>query len=129
MWLNCTTHGGENTVSVAGEVDLSNAHLLTELLESVAAVRARVVTVDLSEVTFFGAHGTGALVEARRLLAGRGGRLVLWRPSRAVRRVLDVTGTLGEFEIALRRPPDAVDDRPARPVTPTRAGVVELSGS
>ncbi|PGH43716.1 anti-anti-sigma factor [Micromonospora sediminicola] len=129
MWLSCEVHGDVTTVSVAGEVDLSNAHLLAELLENVAGVRAPLVVVHLAEVTFFGAHGTEALVRARRLLTERGGKLVLHRPSRAVRRVLDVTGTLPGFEIVTRLPPDGVDQRPARPVAPDRAGVVELSGS
>ncbi|GAA3736533.1 STAS domain-containing protein [Micromonospora maritima] len=129
MWLSCEVHGDVTVVSVAGEVDLSNAHLLTELLENVAGVRAPLVVVHLAEVTFFGAHGTEALVRARRLLNRRGGRLVLSRPSRVVRRVLDLTGTLAGFEVVSRFPPDAVDRRPARPVAPDTAGVVELSDS
>lgn len=122
MWLSCEVHGGVTTVSVAGEVDLSNAHLLAELLENVAGVRAPLVVVQLAEVTFFGAHGIEALVRARRLLTERGGKLVLHRPSRVVRRVLDVTGTLPGFEIVTRLPPDGVDHRPARPVAPGERG-------
>ncbi|WP_089154420.1 STAS domain-containing protein [Micromonospora sp. NBS 11-29] len=121
MWLRCAILGDVTRVAVAGEVDLSNAHLLTELLESVAT-RTPLVAVDLSEVTFFGAYGTDALVRARRLLADRGGRLTLCRPAPVVRRVLDVTGTLAGFEVVDAPAPPNGHGRSARPVTIVRAG-------
>ncbi|MCZ7440076.1 STAS domain-containing protein [Micromonospora sp. WMMC241] len=121
MWLSCEVRGDVTRVSVAGEVDLSNAHLLVELLENVAA-RSPLVAVDLSEVTFFGAHGTDALVRARRLVTERGGRLTLCYPSPVVRRVLDVTGTLDGFEVVERTSVPAVLRRTARRVVPAPAG-------
>ncbi|MFG1674058.1 STAS domain-containing protein [Micromonospora sp. NPDC049282] len=121
MWLSCEVQGDVTRVSVAGEIDLSNAHLLMELLENVAAPTP-LVAVDLSEVTFFGANGTDALVRARRLVAERGGRLTLCDPSPVVRRVLDVTGTLTGFEVADRPPARVVGNPSARPVVPARAG-------
>ncbi|MGC4893702.1 STAS domain-containing protein [Micromonospora sp. DT31] len=114
LWLSCTVDRDVTHVSVAGEVDLSNAHLLTELLENLVAGRAPTVVVDLSEVTFFGAHGTEALVRARKLLTGRGGRLTLHRPAPIVRRVLDVTGTLAAFEVLDRSARTPADGRHVR---------------
>lgn len=121
MWLSCEVHGNLTRVAVVGEVDLSNAHLLAELLENVAA-RTPTVTVDLSAVTFFGANGTDALVRAHQALTDRGGRLTLCRPSSVVRRVLEITGTLGTFEVVDRPRARVTGDAPARPVVPARAG-------
>lgn len=99
MWLACTATGAVTRISVAGEIDMSNAHLLVELVESLADPPPVTVEVDLSEVTFFCAHGISALLRARRLLADRGGRLTLRNPSSIVRRVLAITDAQIELEI------------------------------
>ncbi|MDX5456420.1 MULTISPECIES: STAS domain-containing protein [Micromonospora] len=122
MWLSCEALEDATRISVAGEVDLSNAHLLSELVETAVAARAPLVVVDLSAVSFFGAHGTNALVGARRLLAEHGRRLVLRRLSPVVRRVLDITGTLAAFEVVDRPALPAAHGRSARPVAPTGTG-------
>ena len=122
MWLSCHVGTDVTQISVAGEVDLSNAHLLTELVESAVAAPAALVVIDLAEVSFFGAYGTNALVLAQRVLTGHGRRLVLHRPSQVVRRVLGVTGTLTAFEVVDRPALPAAADGWARPVLPTRSG-------
>ncbi|MEU7171861.1 MULTISPECIES: STAS domain-containing protein [Micromonospora] len=122
MWLSCHVGTDVTQISVAGEVDLSNAHLLTELVESAVAAPAPLVVIDLAEVSFFGAYGTNALVLAQRVLTGHGRRLVLHRPSQVVRRVLGVTGTLTAFEVVDRPALPAAADGWARPVLPTRSG-------
>ena len=122
MWLSCDTGVDVTRIAVAGEVDLSNAHLLTELVRTAVAASAPLVVIDLSEVTFFGAYGISALVLARRVLTENGRRLVLYRPSPVARRVLAVTGTLAAFEVVDRPALPAAGDRSARPVVPTRSG-------
>ncbi|MBF5028598.1 STAS domain-containing protein [Micromonospora sp. ANENR4] len=122
MWLSCHAGTDVTQVSVAGEVDLSNAHLLTELVETAVAAPAPLVVIDLAEVSFFGAYGTNALVLAHRMLTRHGRRLILHRPSPVVRRVLAVTGTLGAFEVVDRPALPAAGHASARPVLPTRSG-------
>ncbi|MGW5669217.1 STAS domain-containing protein [Micromonospora sp. NPDC003776] len=99
MWLACATLGTTKRITVAGEIDMSNAHLLLERVAAVARAPAPLVAVDLSAVTFFGAHGVSALAQAQLLVVERGGRLTLCDPSPVVRRVLALTGTLTAFEI------------------------------
>ena len=122
MWLSCHVGTDVTRISVAGEVDLSNAHLLTDLVESAVAAPAPLVVIDLAEVSFFGAYGTNALVLAQRVLTGHGRRLVLHRPSPVVRRVLGVTGTLTAFEVVDQPALPAAADGWARPVVPARPG-------
>ncbi|MFF0658077.1 STAS domain-containing protein [Micromonospora tulbaghiae] len=122
MWLSCDTGVDVTRIAVAGEVDLSNAHLLTELVEAAVAASAPLVVIDLSEVGFFGAYGTGALVLAQRILTEHGRRLILHRPSPVVRRVLGVTGTLTAFEVVDRPALPATGGGSARPVVPARSG-------
>ncbi|GAB3348222.1 STAS domain-containing protein [Micromonospora halotolerans] len=114
MWLTCTAPGAVTRISVAGEIDMSNAHLLVEFVASLALPPPVTVEVDLSEVTFFCAHGISALLRARRLLADLGGRLTLRDPSPIVRRVLDITDAQVELEIV---------PAPSRPGPPARQPV------
>ncbi|WP_233599689.1 STAS domain-containing protein [Micromonospora sp. M71_S20] len=122
MWLSCELSRDSSRVTVAGEVDLSNAHQLAEFLEDVVAAKAPLVVVDLSAVTFFGAYGTDALLRAHRQLTERGRRLTLRHLSPVVRRVLDVTGTLAGFEVIERTSVRVAGRGAARRVIPAHTG-------
>jgi anti-anti-sigma factor len=84
-------------VEVAGEIDLTNAHLLTELVDHVAADRPARVVLDLSGVTFFCLDGLRALLHARHTVDAAGGRLLLRAPSPQTGLLLDLTGTAHLF--------------------------------
>lgn len=56
MSLALTSDGSAKLVTVSGEVDMSSAHLLTELVECVCRLPVPVIAVDLSAVRFFSAH-------------------------------------------------------------------------
>ncbi|WLS44574.1 STAS domain-containing protein [Micromonospora profundi] len=90
MVLTLSRDGSTSLIRVVGEIDMSNAHLITELVELLCATPTPLVTLDLSEVRFFGAHGVSALLRTNALIAAAGGRLVLREPSPFVRRILSV---------------------------------------
>ena len=80
---------------VAGEIDVNNAG------EFGAAVRELVggaspAVLDLSEVTHFGSSAIGALIGAHHVAEARDTRWSI-RPSRIVRRVLEITMLDGTF--------------------------------
>ncbi|MET8118388.1 STAS domain-containing protein [Micromonospora sp. NPDC005189] len=100
MSLALSRDGSLSVISVAGELDMSNAHLLTELVGYLCQTPVPLIAVDLSAVRFFGAHGVSALLKANRLAAGAGGRLTLRDPSPFVRRVLGVAGVTRHLAIA-----------------------------
>ncbi|MER7456853.1 STAS domain-containing protein [Micromonospora sp. NPDC126480] len=79
-------------VEVAGEVDLSTAHLLVEFVEMFGVHSAGPVHLDLSRVTFFSAHGISAVLRVSGLVAAAGGRLTVCDPAPCVRRLLALTG-------------------------------------
>lgn len=71
---------------LVGEVDLSNASRLSEIL--LGAVQAGGdITLDLSEVTFMDSTAIQVLLRAGKRIEGRG-RLVLYRPGTLVQNVL-----------------------------------------
>ncbi len=91
-------NGGSTVVSLAGELDLYNAHQVREaLLECCAEAPDRLV-VDLSGVSFIDSTALGVLIEARTRLANRGGFL-LAAPGLETRRALEISGLDRHFAV------------------------------
>jgi anti-sigma B factor antagonist len=85
-------------VSLAGELDLYNAHEVREaLLECCAEAPERLV-VDLSGVKFIDSTALGVLIEARTRLANRRGFL-LAAPGLETRRALEISGLDRHFSV------------------------------
>lgn len=82
------------TIRLAGEFDFHSAPGAYAALEQQLDAESRQLIVDLSRVTFFSAAGVRFLVGARKQASAAGGELVVRHPSRAVRRVLELTGQL-----------------------------------
>ena len=81
----------EMVLVVDGELDMAGAPGLAAALARVppGGLGPRVV-LDLEGVEFMDAAGIGCLVRARHRLARRGGALVVRRPSRSARRLLEL---------------------------------------
>lgn len=80
-------------VSVFGEIDEATAPKFRETIESALSLQARVLVVDLSEVTFLGSRGIRALIAARDRAdeLGAVARFVVPGGQRVVRRPLEIT--------------------------------------
>ncbi|WP_435585934.1 STAS domain-containing protein [Micromonospora aurantiaca (nom. illeg.)] len=85
--------GDRRTVMLSGEIDMSGAPRLQELLHA-AVASANIVEVDVAAVTFIDSSAISALIIARNTAAATGRRLSLVNPSPRVHRTLDVTGVL-----------------------------------
>jgi anti-anti-sigma factor len=83
-------------VRVAGEIDIST---VGELRRQVRAARRGQSTVllDLAEVEFMDSSGLHVLLEANA--GASDSPFFILRPSRAVRRLLDATGTRAELPV------------------------------
>jgi len=85
-------------VSVAGELDLYNAHALREaLLECCNEAPERLV-VDLSNVKFIDSTALGVLIEARSRMTNRRAFL-LAAPGLETRRALEISGLDRHFVV------------------------------
>jgi anti-anti-sigma factor len=82
-------------LAARGEIDLDSADRLTEAV----VLRPGRVVLSLEDVTFIDSSGLRGLIQAQRVLQDRGDDLVLRRPAAVVRRLLEITGLLDEFEI------------------------------
>jgi anti-anti-sigma factor len=77
---------------VAGEADASTVDQLRDALIAQLPPDVRRVIVDLSGLCFIGSLGVHVLLDAARILADRGGSLVLISPAPIVARILSLTG-------------------------------------
>jgi anti-sigma B factor antagonist len=83
---------GSATVWLAGEFDIASAGTAYRAVGQLGAGTRRIV-LDLSRVTFFGACGLRFLLAVRARASAAGSELVVRHPSRAVRRIVELTGT------------------------------------
>ncbi|MDG4786055.1 STAS domain-containing protein [Micromonospora sp. WMMD1102] len=124
MSLDLVRAGTTTVVTARGEVDMSSAGSLVEMIGRVADSRPDRVVLELSGVTFFSAHGITALLRVRDIVREGHGELFLRGISPSVTRVLALTGLLFEWEPG--RSPCAVgrdlSPRPAPATTGWRTG-------
>jgi anti-anti-sigma factor len=82
-------------VTVRGEIDMDTAGQLIDAITTVAGT----AVVDLSGVTFIDSTGLQGLLRAQKAARQRGDDLILRQPSKAVRRVLELTNLIDGFTI------------------------------
>ena len=87
---------GVSVLCLHGEIDSMAVAAYDETATSIAT---RPCVIDASGVTFLDARGLRLLVRETWAARGSGCRPVLRRPTRVVRRVIDVTGTEELFTI------------------------------
>jgi anti-sigma B factor antagonist len=79
------------TVVITGELDLTTQAVLAEHLSLALGARPRRLVVDLAGTGFMDCASARVIACARQFLPD-GSRLIIRHPSRAVRRVLELTG-------------------------------------
>ncbi len=84
--------GDTHTISLIGEMDLTNAGGVEQELLRVQASDARMIVLDLSGLTFMDSTGIRLLVLAEARSRGDSDRLMLKRPPDHVHRVLCIAG-------------------------------------
>jgi anti-sigma B factor antagonist len=86
---------GIPVISVAGQLDISNAAALEQALARAAAARPRALIFDLSGLEFMDSAGVSVLVRARAEV----GEVRLRNPTPIVRRLIEITGLSGILPI------------------------------
>ncbi|MFI0242262.1 STAS domain-containing protein [Streptomyces sp. NPDC016845] len=88
-----------------GELDIATAPRLEPVL---IPLTAQTCELDLGHVTFIDSTGINLLTRHHRQAAAAGGRLRLIAATRAVRRVLEITGTTYLLDDPGPPPPDTL---------------------
>jgi len=101
-WLS--VHAGPPWVlHLAGELDNESAPMFTRALEDLAG-HTDDIGLDLAGLTFIDSTGVRALCHAARLVCDRG-RVTVFRPSGAARRIIEMSGLAGTIDINTDAPP------------------------
>ena len=83
--------GSVSSVSVGGEVDLSTAPELKEVLNGVIDGGARFVLVDLSTATFIDSTTLGVLMGAVKRVRPEGGEIAIACKDPNIRKIFEIT--------------------------------------
>jgi anti-sigma B factor antagonist len=83
--------GDRVTVALRGELDLSGVDRARRAIEEAEASDAPLLVLDLSELDFVDSTGLEVMLRAARRAHDEGRRLIVQRPSRYVRRLLELT--------------------------------------
>jgi anti-sigma B factor antagonist len=86
-------------ITLSGEVDITNAAELNELITGQLAEATQQLTIDVAGLDFADTAAIRVLLIAARRLRQRGGSLVLLYPQRALARVLEFLGADEAVEI------------------------------
>jgi anti-sigma B factor antagonist len=100
--------GRVTVVRVQGEVDAATAPRVGETINRLLGRKERVV-LDLRDVDFMDLHGLGVLLRATRRARSDGGSFAIARPSRTVRRLIELVHAENELRVL----PDGTDPRDA----------------
>lgn len=89
-WQARSTEAGV-VLRVIGEVDLATIDEMRDALRDQVVDRTTLIA-DFAGVAFISVAGVRLLLRTDRTLHERDGRFIIWRPHRAVERVIDLIG-------------------------------------
>ena len=93
-------HDHEIVLALTGELDPHTAPILRGAVEQVdSELDATTLVFDLSQLRFVDSSGLRVIISTHRLMADRGGRLVLRSPSSTTQRILAVTGLADQINV------------------------------
>lgn len=90
---------GATVVSLTGELDLSTAGALREVLMLPEVLNAPAVRVDVTKVDFLGSTGVGLLVSACKRVKASGGTFSVICGRNGARLVLETSGLLDYLHV------------------------------
>ncbi len=83
----------DDVIFVAGEIDLCSA----QRLDAALTVNSHLALVDMAGVSFMDSSGLNVLLSQRRRRLSQGGTLLIIAMSRAVERILEMSGLTPTF--------------------------------
>jgi len=89
--VTVSTDGDRTTVALRGELDLSGVDRARQAIDEAQLSGASLLVLDLAELDFVDSTGLEVMLRAARRAHDDGRRLIVQRPSRYVRRLLEMT--------------------------------------
>jgi anti-anti-sigma factor len=89
--VTVSANGDRAWVALRGELDLSGVDRARQAIEQAEANESPLLVLDLSELDFIDSTGLEVMLRAARRAEDNGRRLIVAKPSRYVRRLLELT--------------------------------------
>jgi anti-anti-sigma factor len=86
-------------MTLCGEFDLATLDRLNDCLAELIDAKPATLVVDMAAVTFFDWVSMTALIRASQEVKAQGRSIVVSRPPRIVRRILEITGLAPTFAV------------------------------
>ncbi|MEF2143824.1 MAG: STAS domain-containing protein [Desulfovibrionaceae bacterium] len=83
---------GLTHVALSGRMDAAGIKEIEEEFTALVSGAGKPVVVDMGEVSFMASMGMGLLLRNARNLAGKGARMILYRPQELVEEVMHIAG-------------------------------------
>ncbi|MDX6425528.1 MAG: anti-sigma factor antagonist [Gaiellaceae bacterium] len=93
------TLGPANLIALGGDLDSSTAPLVADALRRATLGREGPIIVDLCKVSFIDSAGISTLLNGLQRLTREHRRMVVVCPPGELRRVFDLLGLIGTFEL------------------------------
>lgn len=90
---------GRILISVEGEVDVSNAQELSDILDKALAEKPTTIEVSLEKVPYIDSTGIGILVKSAHIASENNCEFCVSHPQNNVLRVLTLLGVGSEFNL------------------------------
>ena len=85
------TENGVWEFKLAGEMDISNAHLFKNRLETALAEKKQDINIDLSELDYIDSTGLGVIISIYITIKKEGHSVKLQKPKDNVKKLLSIT--------------------------------------
>ena len=86
-------------MKLEGELDCATDLVLKRFIGNLLDAGRIHVALDLAQLSFTDSSGLSVMLESEQRLERQGGRLALVSPRGVVRRVLEITGLYGAFDV------------------------------
>ena len=90
---------GNQRVEIGGRLDTHTYNELDDRLTLVLAAKVQSLLLDLAQLEYISSAGVRSIFRARKLLSGRGGKLVLANAQPQVQKVFDIVKAVPLSEI------------------------------
>ena len=99
MQMEIEAAGDRLTARIKGELDHHSAAQARAQLDALLTdERIRELRIDLRGLTFMDSSGLGVILGRYRVIAGRGGRVLIGGANRAIDRILRMARTIADLE-------------------------------
>jgi len=98
-------NGASTRIAPAGELDIATTPALEQAIAEATATPGTVLVLDLRELTFMDSTGLRTLAQCNARAEEAGFELKIWRGSRQIERVLEISGLGGLLPLE-HAPPD-----------------------